>query len=77
MRPTTVPVQLVLPLRDRFVPAWSFEGIEEVAPNLDRVEVDARHWVVRSHPADVARLIADHARAHAGDPAGRRAMLGR
>ena len=65
VRPTTVPVQLVLPLRDRFVPAWLFEGIEEVAPNLQRVELDARHWVVRSHPAEVARLIADHARAHA------------
>jgi pimeloyl-ACP methyl ester carboxylesterase len=88
-RPTTVPVQLVLPLRDRFVPAWLFEGIEEVAPNLERVELDAGHWVVRSHPAEVAHLIADHARAHpaagnaarsvrgAGGTAGRRAMLGR
>jgi pimeloyl-ACP methyl ester carboxylesterase len=88
VRPTTVPVQLVLPLRDRFVPAWLFEGIEEVAPDLERVELDARHWVVRSHPADVGRRIPGHAREHAprsgarpargaGGTAGRRAMLGR
>jgi pimeloyl-ACP methyl ester carboxylesterase len=63
-RATSVPVQLLLPAGDRFVPAWLFEGIDEVAPNLVRVELQAGHWVVRSHPAEVARLIADHARAH-------------
>lgn len=63
-RPTSVPVQLVLPTRDRFVPSWLFEGIEATAPDLVRVELDAGHWVVRSHPQEVARLVADHARAH-------------
>ena len=62
VRPTSVPVQLLLPTRDRFVPGWLFEGIEELAPNLVRVEVDARHWVVRSHPAEIAARIAEHAR---------------
>lgn len=64
VRPTPVPVQLVLPTRDRFVPAWLFDGIEEVAPDLRRVELDARHWVVRADPATVAGLIADHVAAH-------------
>jgi hypothetical protein len=54
-------VQIVIPVRDRFVPAWLFDGIEEVAPDLRRVELDARHWVLRSDPAEVARLIAEHA----------------
>jgi pimeloyl-ACP methyl ester carboxylesterase len=66
VRSTTVPVQIVLPTRDRFVPAWLFEGIEEIAPNLRRVELDARHRVVRSDPAEIARLIADHAASVAG-----------
>jgi pimeloyl-ACP methyl ester carboxylesterase len=59
-RPTDVPVQLVIPTRDRFVPAWLFDGIESVAPNVRRREVDARHWVVRSQPVEVAAWIADH-----------------
>lgn len=65
VRPSPVPVRLVIPVHDRFVPAWLFEGIEEVAPNVERVELDAKHWVVRSDPAEVARLIAEHAQAHA------------
>ncbi|HJR24270.1 MAG TPA: hypothetical protein VJ804_02270, partial [Acidimicrobiales bacterium] len=52
------PVLLLLPTRDRFVPEWLFEGIEEVAPDLRRRRVDARHWVVRSQPVDVASWIA-------------------
>ena len=58
-RSTTLPVQLVVPVRDRFVPAWLFEGIEAVAPDLRRRPVAARHWVVRSQPVDVAAWIAD------------------
>lgn len=60
VRSTEVPVQIVIPTRDRFVPAWLFDGIEAVAPNVQRREVDARHWVVRSQPAEVAGWIADH-----------------
>jgi pimeloyl-ACP methyl ester carboxylesterase len=53
-----VPVQLVIPVNDRFVPAWLFDGIEVVAPDLRRREVQARHWIVRSQPIDVAAWIA-------------------
>jgi pimeloyl-ACP methyl ester carboxylesterase len=56
-----VPVQLVIPTRDRFVPGWFFDGIEAVAPDLRRREVVARHWIVRSQPVDVASWIADFA----------------
>jgi pimeloyl-ACP methyl ester carboxylesterase len=63
-RPTPVPVLLVQPTRDRFVPAWLFEGIEAVAPDVRRVDVDAHHWVPRSHPAELAELIAEHVGRH-------------
>jgi pimeloyl-ACP methyl ester carboxylesterase len=57
-----VPVQLVIPTKDRFVPEWLFDGIEAVAPDIERRHVPARHWVVRSQPVDVAAWIAEFAR---------------
>ena len=54
-----VPVLLVVPTRDRFVPEWLFEDIEELAPDLRRRLVPATHWVVRSQPVDVAAWIAE------------------
>jgi pimeloyl-ACP methyl ester carboxylesterase len=57
-RRTEVPVQLLIPTQDRFVPAWLFEGLEAVAPDLRRREVTARHWIVRSQPVDVASWVA-------------------
>lgn len=53
-----VPVQLIVPVEDRFVPAWLLEGLESVAPDLRRRTVTAGHWVPRSHPVDVASWIA-------------------
>ena len=63
-----VPVLLLVPTRDRFVPEWLFEGIEEMAPALRRRPVPASHWVVRSQPIDLAGWIADFA-ADVGVPA--------
>jgi pimeloyl-ACP methyl ester carboxylesterase len=58
-RRTAVPVQLVLPNKDRFVPAWLFDGIEEVAPDVRRREVPFRHWgALRAAPVDTASWIA-------------------
>jgi pimeloyl-ACP methyl ester carboxylesterase len=58
-RPFAGPVLLVVPTRDRFVPEWLFEGIEDVAPDLRRRTVPARHWgVVRGQPVDLAAWIA-------------------
>ena len=61
LRAFAVPVLLVIPTRDRFVPEWLFDGIEEVAPDLRRRTVKATHWVVRSQPVDIAAWIADFA----------------
>ncbi len=57
--PVDVPVLLVIPTKDRFVPEWLFEGIEELVPALRRRHVTATHWVIRSQPVDIASWIAD------------------
>jgi pimeloyl-ACP methyl ester carboxylesterase len=64
-RPTPAPVLLILATKDRFVPEWLFEGIEDHAEHVVRRTVPARHWVVRSQPVDLAGWIADHATASA------------
>ncbi|MDO9377983.1 MAG: alpha/beta fold hydrolase [Nocardioidaceae bacterium] len=55
-RRTDVPVQLLVPLHDTFISPAVYDGLEEVAPDLLRVDLDAGHWVPRTHPA----LVADH-----------------
>jgi pimeloyl-ACP methyl ester carboxylesterase len=62
---TDVPVQLVVPTRDRFVTPVLLEGLERVCSDLTRVSLDAGHWVTRTHPEQVARLIGDHVARHA------------
>ncbi|MCB0975899.1 MAG: alpha/beta fold hydrolase [Acidimicrobiales bacterium] len=57
---TEVPVQLVIPTRDPYVGPRLLDGIEAIAPDLVRVEIDAKHWIPRSHPDEVARLIRAH-----------------
>lgn len=56
----SVPVQLVVPTEDRYVRPSLVEGL----PYQRRHELAAGHWVVRSHPDEVAARIADFADAH-------------
>ncbi|WP_375001998.1 alpha/beta fold hydrolase [Aeromicrobium sp. CTD01-1L150] len=60
---TTVPVQLVVPTKDRFVTPALFADLERFAPNLRRVEVVAGHWVPRTQPD----VVADAVRAFVAD----------
>jgi pimeloyl-ACP methyl ester carboxylesterase len=55
---TSVPVQLVVPLRDSFVTPALASIAESFATDLRRVDIDAGHWVARSHPDELARCIA-------------------
>ncbi len=56
--PTTeVPVQLLVPLHDRYVTPAVYRDLGEFVPQLTRVDVQAGHWVVRTHPDDVAAHI--------------------
>ena len=63
MRPdasmTDVPVQLIVCRRDPFISTTLYEGIGRVSPRLWRREIEAKHWVQRSHPDVVARHITE------------------
>lgn len=66
---TRVPVQLVVAQRDRYVSLALLDGLERIAPDLTRREVDAGHWVTRTNPQLIADLIADFATEHAREAA--------
>ena len=61
---TGIPVQVLVPLRDPFLTPALYEDLPSFAPRSTVVELDAGHWVVREQPGRVARLVADHVRAH-------------
>lgn len=63
---TDVPVQVVHPTRDRFVGAVTLEDLDAACGDLSVVEVEAGHWLTRTHPDEVAHLVTHHVRAHAG-----------
>jgi pimeloyl-ACP methyl ester carboxylesterase len=56
-RHTDVPVQLLVPLRDRFVRPALLAGLEAWTSLMWRRSVDAGHWVIRTNPDDVARWV--------------------
>ena len=66
---TSVPVQLVIPMGDPYVTPGVLQGIERVAPNLVRREVGGRHWVPRTKPDVIARLVREHIAAVEADTA--------
>lgn len=69
--PTTdLPVQLVVPLRDKYVLPQLTRDLDRFVSHLHRVEVDAGHWVPQSHPDQLAAAIATFALLHTGDQAG-------
>jgi pimeloyl-ACP methyl ester carboxylesterase len=53
----TVPLSLVIPLRDPFVRPQSFAFLHEYATNLRVHPIDASHWLPRSHPGELARIV--------------------
>ncbi len=55
---TALPVQLIVPLRDKYVTPALVGTVEAFAPDLTRVQLDAGHWVPQTHPDELARLVA-------------------
>lgn len=53
----TMPVQLIIPLQDKFVRPHLFSELDEVCPRLERVELDANHWAQRSHAKQITALV--------------------
>ncbi|MES0873365.1 alpha/beta fold hydrolase [Sinimarinibacterium thermocellulolyticum] len=56
-RRTELPVQLIVPRRDRFVMPQLFDDLPQWAPKLWRCEIDAGHWLPLSHPQHLADKI--------------------
>ena len=63
---TDVPVQVIIPTKDKFITDVMFDDLEEECSDLSIVKVDASHWVTRSHPGQVAELVTKHVQAHSG-----------
>jgi pimeloyl-ACP methyl ester carboxylesterase len=64
-RRTDVPVRLIVPTRDPYVSRPLVDQVARWAPRLERREIDAGHWVVRSHPDELAAWIGRGASPHA------------
>lgn len=56
-RHVDVPVQIIVPTRDRYVTPALLDGLESWSDRVWRREVPAGHWVVRSHPDGVVRWV--------------------
>ncbi len=66
---TRLPVTLVVPRYDRYVGPGLVTAIQRANPHAVLVDVDAGHWVQRTHPDLLADLVAQHVRRAAGvDP---------
>jgi pimeloyl-ACP methyl ester carboxylesterase len=53
----TCPVQLIVPLKDHYVTPNLLDGLEEWTTVMWRRPVQAGHWVIRTHPAEVGGWI--------------------
>jgi pimeloyl-ACP methyl ester carboxylesterase len=56
-RKTQIPVQLIIPTQDKFVTAGLFDDLAQWANRVWRHEIEAEHWVQRSHPDEVSAYI--------------------
>jgi pimeloyl-ACP methyl ester carboxylesterase len=65
---TDLPVQLIVPLRDRYVAPAMTRNVARFASDLTRVEIDAGHWAMRTRPDEISALLADFVRAHRTRP---------
>jgi pimeloyl-ACP methyl ester carboxylesterase len=54
-----VPVQLLVATRDRYISPALYDDASEWANSIRREDVEAGHWLQRSHPDLVARLVGE------------------
>jgi pimeloyl-ACP methyl ester carboxylesterase len=57
---TTIPVQVVTATRDPYLTGPLQTDVAMWAPDLRVRQLEAGHWVPRTHPEAVARLVAEH-----------------
>jgi pimeloyl-ACP methyl ester carboxylesterase len=61
---TDVPVLVVHPTRDRFLTEVLLEDLDQRCSDLRTERVDAGHWAIVTHAADIAALVEDHVDRH-------------
>jgi pimeloyl-ACP methyl ester carboxylesterase len=61
---TDLPVLAVHPTRDRFLTGVLLEDLDQECSDLRVVHLDAGHWVIVTHAAELAALIQDHVGHH-------------
>jgi NAD(P)-dependent dehydrogenase (short-subunit alcohol dehydrogenase family)/pimeloyl-ACP methyl ester carboxylesterase len=63
-----VPVQLIIPSRDRYISERYYDRVPDAAPQLRRRRVAGSHWAQRTHPDLIARWVGEFAdEVEAGD----------
>ncbi|MBV2354785.1 SDR family oxidoreductase [Streptomyces sp. J2-1] len=62
-----VPVQLITPLDDAFLSEHLYDGLEQWAARLTRRTLDAKHWIPRTRPDQVAYWITEFVESVEGD----------
>lgn len=63
-RCTDVPVLVVAPLRDPFLTSVITEDLDHVCSDVTVVRPDTGHWIPRTDPDLLARLVREHVAAH-------------
>lgn len=56
-RKTNIPIQLIIPTKDKFVTAGVFDNLAQWASHVWRHEIEAEHWVQRTHPDEISAYI--------------------
>nr|WP_240969332.1 SDR family oxidoreductase [Streptomyces sp. HNM0575] len=54
-----VPVQLITPTRDAFLSERLYDDVESWAPGVTRRTLDARHWIPRTRPDQLAAWVGE------------------
>jgi pimeloyl-ACP methyl ester carboxylesterase len=54
---TDTPVQIIIPMADRYVTPPLLSGLEKWSALVWRRESDAGHWIIRTHPDQVAKWV--------------------
>jgi pimeloyl-ACP methyl ester carboxylesterase len=51
---TGTPVQIIVPVKDRYITPSLLDGLEAWSSLTWRRDVDAGHWIIRTHPVEIA-----------------------
>jgi pimeloyl-ACP methyl ester carboxylesterase len=56
---TETPVQIIVPLKDRYVTPALLDGLESWSSTVWRRPIATGHWAIRTHPAELSQWIRD------------------